>query len=52
MVAFAEAINESGYEPDRTIVFCAFDSEEFGAMDVGTDWLVGSWNLLKEKSDD
>lgn len=52
MVAFAEAIKESGYEPDRTLVFCAFDSEEFGAMDVGTDWLVGSWNLLKEKSDD
>ncbi len=52
MVAFAEAIKESGYEPDRTLVFCAFDSEEFGAMGVGTDWLVGSWNLLKEKKDE
>lgn len=50
MVSFAEAIKNSGYKPDRTLVFVSCDAEEFGAIDVGTDWLIGSWNLLKEKS--
>lgn len=50
MISFAEAIQNSDYSPDRTIVFLSMDAEEFGAIDMGTDWLIGSWNLVN--SDD
>ena len=50
VVAIAEAIKNSGYTPDRTILFLSMDAEEFGVMDMGPDWLVGSWNLMKDKN--
>lgn len=49
MVSFAEAMKKSGYKPDRSILFLSCDAEEFGAMDMGTDWLIGSWNLMEGK---
>ena len=51
MLTIAKAMVESGYKPDRTIVFASVDAEEFGVMDTNYDWLIGSWNLLKDKKD-
>lgn len=50
VVAIAEAMKKSGYTPDRTILFLSMDAEEFGVMDMGPDWLVGSWNMMKTKN--
>jgi Iap family predicted aminopeptidase len=50
VVAIAEALKKSGYEPDRTLLFLSMDAEEFGAMDLGPDWLLGSWNMMKDKN--
>ncbi|MDX9889195.1 MAG: M28 family peptidase [Anaerovoracaceae bacterium] len=50
IVAIAEAMQKSDYTPDRTILFLSMDAEEFGAIDLGPDWLLGSWNLMKEKN--
>ena len=49
MMSLAKAMKESNYKPDRTILFVVFDSEEFGAMNTHYDWLIGSWNFLKDK---
>ena len=44
MFAIAKAIKESGYTPDRTLVFVAFDSEELGGPpDTWYDWCMGSF---------
>jgi hypothetical protein len=44
MFAIAKAIKESGYEPARTLVFIAFDSEELGGPpDTWYDWCMGSF---------
>ncbi|MDD3168957.1 MAG: M28 family peptidase, partial [Eubacteriales bacterium] len=50
VVAIAEAMKNSGYAPDRTILFLSMDAEEFGAIDLGPDWLLGSWNMMKDKN--
>lgn len=50
VVAIAEAMKKSGYAPDRTILFLSMDAEEFGAIDLGPDWLLGSWNMMKDKN--
>ncbi|MDW7671649.1 MAG: stalk domain-containing protein, partial [Bacillota bacterium] len=52
MMTIAKAMADSGYEPQRTIVFVAHEAEEFGVMDTVYDWLMGSWALLEEKKDD
>ncbi len=50
MIAIAEAMKNSNYKPDRTILFLSMDAEEFGAIDLGPDWLLGSWNMMKTKN--
>ena len=52
MMTIAKAMADSGYEPDRTLVFVAHEAEEFGVMDTVYDWLIGSWALLEEKNKD
>ena len=43
MFAIAKAIKDSGYQPQRTLVFVAFDSEELGGPpDTWYDWCMGS----------
>jgi len=38
----AKALIDSGYEPDRTIVFVAIDAEEYGWTDTIFAWAIGS----------
>ncbi len=49
IMSLAKAMKETNYKPDRTILFVVFDAEEFGAMNTHYDWLIGSWNFLKDK---
>ena len=49
IMSIAKAMKDTNYQPDRTILFVVFDSEEFGAMNTHYDWLIGSWNFLKDK---
>lgn len=43
MMMLAKAIKESGYQPDRTLVFVTHTAEEYGKTDAYYDWLVGAW---------
>ncbi len=43
ILALAKAIKESGYTPDRTLVFSTHTGEEFGINDAYYDWLQGAW---------
>lgn len=51
MIAFAEAITNSGIQPDRSIILLAPSAEEFGAMDIGPDWLIGSWCFMRDNEE-
>jgi hypothetical protein len=50
MTSIAEAMKKADYKPDRTFLFIGFDGEECGNLGVRSDWLSGSWNLLKDKN--
>ncbi|HHY38118.1 MAG TPA: M28 family peptidase, partial [Clostridia bacterium] len=50
-LAIAKAMKETGYRPKHTIVFAIVDAEEFGAKGAWHDWLIGSWNLINDKTD-
>lgn len=42
-----KAMQAEGWEPQRTIVFCAFDSEELGGPpDTWYDWCLGSFSHI------
>jgi len=43
LLGIAKAMVDSGYEPDRTIVFVAQDAEEWGWVDTEFDWALGAW---------
>ncbi len=43
LLGIAKAMVDSGYEPDRTIVFIATDAEEYGWTDTEFDWALGAW---------
>ena len=43
LMGIAKAMVDSGYQPDRTIVFVATDAEEFGWTDTEYDWALGAW---------
>lgn len=46
-LAIAKAMIESGYQPEYTIAFIAFGSEEYGVADtVFDDWCIGSWSMV------
>jgi len=49
MMAMAKAMVDTGYKPDRTIVFVTTDGEEAGGGETFYDWLVGSWALVNDK---
>lgn len=42
MMTAAKALVDSGYEPDRTIVFIAIGAEEYGKADTIFAWAIGS----------
>ncbi|MBU0623591.1 MAG: M28 family peptidase [Candidatus Thermoplasmatota archaeon] len=43
LLGLAKAMVDSGYKPDRTIVFVATDAEEYGWTDTEFDWALGAW---------
>lgn len=43
LLGLAKAMVDSGYQPDRTIVFVATDAEEYGWSDTEFDWALGAW---------
>ncbi len=43
LMGIAKAMVDSGYVPDRTMVFIATDAEEFGWTDTEFDWALGAW---------
>lgn len=43
VLAIAKAVKESGYEPERTLVFMTSTGEEWGTEDTYYDWLIGSY---------
>jgi hypothetical protein len=51
MASFAEAFVDSGIQPERSVILLKTDGEEFGVMDMGTDWLVGSWLLMRDNEE-
>jgi hypothetical protein len=46
MLAVAKAMIDSGYQPDRTIVFVAHGAEEYGWTNTSFDWALGSWSNI------
>lgn len=49
MMAMAKAMIDTGYKPDRSIIFVTTDGEEAGGGETFYDWLVGSWALVNDK---
>ncbi len=43
LLGIAKAMVDSGYRPERTIVFLATDAEEYGWQDAEFDWGLGAW---------
>lgn len=46
MMSIAKAIVDSGYKPEKTLVFCAMASEEWGMSDTRYDWSTGAYNEI------
>lgn len=49
VMAMAKAMVDTGYKPDRSIIFVTTDGEEAGGGETFYDWLVGSWALVNDK---
>ena len=45
-LAIAKGMIDSGYKPDRTLVFVLHGAEEYGAIDAASDWAIGAWNQV------
>ena len=52
LMGVAKAMIDSGYMPDRTMVFIATDAEEFGWTDTEFDWALGAWWSIFEQHPD
>ncbi|MFA5895770.1 MAG: M28 family peptidase [Thermoplasmata archaeon] len=48
ILAIAKAIKESGYQPERTLVFMTSTGEEWGVEDTYYDWLIGSYYRITQ----
>ena len=46
MMSIAKAVIDSGYKPEKTLVFCAMASEEWGMSDTRYDWSTGAYNEI------
>lgn len=44
MLCMARALKLSGYQPQKTLVFCAMAAEEWGVVDSRYDWSTGAYN--------
>ena len=46
MMGMARAVKLSGYQPQKTLVFCALAAEEWGVIDSRYDWSTGAYNQI------
>ena len=46
MMGIAKALLGSGYQPEKTLVFCAMAAEEWGVSNTRYDWSVGAYNQV------
>ena len=46
MFGIAKGIIDSGYQPEKTLVFCAMAAEEWGVSDTRYDWSTGAYNQI------
>lgn len=46
MFGIAKGIIDSGYRPEKTLVFCAMAAEEWGVSDTRYDWSTGAYNQI------
>jgi Iap family predicted aminopeptidase len=51
-LAIAKGMIDSGYEPERDIVFCCHGAEEWGEADTSYDWALGSYRQITEAKED
>ena len=48
VLAIAKAMIDSGYTPERDIIFCLHGAEEWGEADTAYDWAIGSYRQITE----
>lgn len=46
LMGIAKAMVESGYQPEKTIIFNALAAEEWGVSDSRYDWSTGAYNQI------
>jgi hypothetical protein len=46
MMCAAKAIVDSGYQPEKTLVFMSTAAEEWGTTDTRYDWCTGAYNQI------
>lgn len=46
MMGIAKGLIDSGYQPEKTLVFCAMAAEEWGVSDTRYDWSTGAYNEI------
>lgn len=46
MMGIAKGLIDSGYQPEKTLVFCAMAAEEWGLSDTRYDWSTGAYNQI------
>ena len=46
MFGIAKGVIDSGYQPEKTLVFCAMAAEEWGVSDTRYDWSTGAYNQI------
>ena len=46
MLGIAKGLIDSGYQPEKTLVFCAMAAEEWGMSDTRYDWSTGAYNQI------
>lgn len=46
MMGIAKALVDSGYQPEKTLVFCALAAEEWGVSNTRYDWSTGAYNQI------
>ncbi len=46
MMGIAKGLIDSGYQPEKTLVFCAMAAEEWGVSNTRYDWSTGAYNQI------
>lgn len=46
MMGIAKGLVDSGYQPEKTLVFCAMAAEEWGVSNTRYDWSTGAYNQI------